>query len=100
LNNTIKINIYRIVQESLQNVNKYAQATKVKIQILQEENYLTLTIADNGIGFDTNLKKKGIGVQNMLSRAREMNGEFDIQSKRGKGTTIIVKIPKGAIATM
>ncbi len=93
LSNTIKINIYRIVQEGLQNMNKYAQASKVKISIKSTPGGLALVIADNGIGFDTNLKRKGIGVQNMISRANEMRGELNIQSKKGKGTTLSVDIP-------
>lgn len=93
LSNTIKINLYRIVQEALQNMNKYAQATKVKIAIKASPVGLTLVIADNGIGFDTNLKRKGIGIQNMNSRANEMQATLDIQSKKGKGTTLTVEIP-------
>lgn len=93
LSNTIKINIYRIVQEGLQNMNKYAQASKVKISIKSTPGGLALVIADNGIGFDTSLKRKGIGVQNMISRANEMRGELNIQSKKGKGTTLSVDIP-------
>jgi signal transduction histidine kinase len=48
---------------------------------------------DDGIGFDVNTKKKGIGLQNMQSRVDECEGKFEIKSKKGKGTTTIVSVP-------
>jgi signal transduction histidine kinase len=91
--NSVKINLYRIIQESLQNINKYANATNVKVELKKQENNIILTIADDGVGFNVNLKKKGIGLQNMISRAKECKGEFNVKSKKGEGTTITVTIP-------
>ncbi|MEN9909293.1 MAG: hypothetical protein RLZZ540_2442 [Bacteroidota bacterium] len=91
--NSVKINLYRIIQESLQNINKYANATNVKVELKKQENNIVLTITDDGVGFNVNLKKKGIGLQNMISRAKECNGEFNVKSKKGEGTTITVTIP-------
>ncbi|MBA0885391.1 tetratricopeptide repeat-containing sensor histidine kinase [Flavobacterium undicola] len=91
--NSVKINLYRIIQESLQNINKYANATNVKVELKKQENSIILTITDDGVGFNVNLKKKGIGLQNMISRAKECNGEFNVKSKKGEGTTITVTIP-------
>jgi signal transduction histidine kinase len=54
---------------------------------------LLLQISDDGIGFNVNKKKKGIGLQNMLSRINECNGTFEIKSKKGEGTIIIVTVP-------
>lgn len=91
--NAVKINLYRIIQESLQNINKYANATTVKVELKKQENTIVLTISDDGVGFNVNLKKKGIGLQNMISRAKDCNGDFNVKSKKGEGTTITVSIP-------
>lgn len=91
--NSVKINLYRIIQESLQNINKYASATTVRVELKKQGNNIELTIVDDGVGFNVNLKKKGIGLQNMISRAKECNGEFNVKSKKGEGTTITVVIP-------
>ncbi|MFA9195569.1 ATP-binding protein [Flavobacterium sp. FBOR7N2.3] len=93
--NSVKINLYRIIQESLQNINKYANASTIKVELKKQENNIILTITDNGVGFNVNLKKKGIGLQNMISRAKECKGEFNVQSKKDEGTTITVSIPIG-----
>ncbi|MFC5681922.1 tetratricopeptide repeat-containing sensor histidine kinase [Flavobacterium sp. MAHUQ-51] len=91
--NSVKINLYRIIQESLQNINKYANATTINVELKRKDNTIVLTITDDGAGFNANLKKKGIGLQNMISRAKECKGEFHVQSKIGEGTTITVSIP-------
>lgn len=93
INNTTKINMYRMLQESLQNINKYAKATQINVEFKKIEENLVLTILDNGEGFDVNKKNKGIGVQNMISRTHECNGIIDISSIKGTGTSIIITIP-------
>ncbi|NDP27704.1 MAG: tetratricopeptide repeat protein [Flavobacterium sp.] len=93
MSNAIKINLYRIIQESLQNINKYANADSIKVELKKEIDNLFLQISDDGIGFNVNRKKKGIGLQNMHSRINECNGTFEIKSKKGEGTMIIVTVP-------
>lgn len=93
VSNSIKINLYRIIQESLQNTNKYANARLIRVELKKAEDDLELTISDDGIGFNAKVKKKGIGLQNMLSRTKECNGLFDIRSEKGKGTIITVTVP-------
>jgi signal transduction histidine kinase len=93
MSNAVKINLFRIIQESLQNINKYANADFITIQLTKQENDLLLVISDNGIGFNSKLKKKGIGIQNMLSRTNECSGVFNIKSKKGEGTIITVTFP-------
>ncbi|MBP7470655.1 MAG: tetratricopeptide repeat protein, partial [Flavobacterium sp.] len=93
VSNAVKINLYRIVQESLQNINKYAKAENVKIEFKKETDHLFLQITDDGIGFNVNRGKKGIGLQNMLSRINECKGTFEIKSKIGEGTIITVTVP-------
>jgi signal transduction histidine kinase len=93
ISNANKINLYRIIQESLQNINKYANAKAIKVEFKKEIDYLFLQISDDGIGFNVNKAKKGIGLQNMLSRINECNGTFEIRSKKGEGTIITVTVP-------
>jgi signal transduction histidine kinase len=91
--NTTKINLYRMLQEALQNCNKYANAAKIEVvfELIQES--IQLIISDNGNGFDAKSKKKGIGLQNMVSRTNECKGKLDVDSTKGLGTTIKILIP-------
>ena len=91
--NAVKINLYRIIQESLQNINKYANASAIQVEIRKQDDNIVLAITDNGDGFNVKVKKKGIGMQNMLSRTKECNGTFNVKSKKGEGTSITVIIP-------
>lgn len=91
--NSVKINLYRIIQESLQNCNKYANATIIKVELKKKDDSIVLLIKDNGIGFNVKTKKKGIGLQNMISRTNECEGQFEITSVKEQGSTIIVTIP-------
>jgi signal transduction histidine kinase len=93
IDNTVKINIYRILQESLQNCNKYANATKIKVEFKKQNDNLVLKISDDGVGFNTNRAKKGIGLQNIKTRTIECEGTLEIKSKKEEGTTIIIVIP-------
>lgn len=93
INNSIKINMYRMLQEGLQNINKYANAKNIAVEIKADEENVCLKIKDDGIGFDVNKKSKGIGVQNMISRTHECQGTIDINSEKDKGTQIVITIP-------
>ena len=93
LEGDIKINAYRIVQESLQNCVKHAQCENASVNFECEGNTLKLSVQDDGVGFDMNKGKRGIGLRNIISRVKKVNGTFDIDSKKGKGTTIKVNIP-------
>jgi len=93
INDNIKINLYRILQEALQNIIKYAHASSVEIEFKLKGNTLNLLIKDNGKGFDIFEKRKGIGIKNMKSRVRKLNGTFEINSTFNKGTVIFVSCP-------
>jgi signal transduction histidine kinase len=93
IDNTIKINIYRILQESLQNCNKYANASKIKVEFKKQNENIILKISDDGIGFDTNRAKKGIGLQNIKTRTIECEGTLEIKSKKEEGTSMMLVIP-------
>ena len=89
----IKMNVYRIIQEAFNNINKYANATKIGLALDVDEGFLYLEINDNGTGFNVKKVKNGIGLKNMKSRAEAMKGEIFIASEKGKGTNIKLKIP-------
>jgi signal transduction histidine kinase len=93
VNNTVKINLYRIIQEGLQNINKYAKANTINVSINGNKEAVFLVLEDDGIGFEVNKKSKGIGLQNMISRTQECEGIIDIKSNKGKGTAITITIP-------
>lgn len=88
-----KLNMFRIVQEQLNNILKHAKATKVAINLSQTKKYLKLAIDDNGIGFDTCKKQTGIGLDNIKSRAAYYNGIADFDSQPGNGCRLTVTVP-------
>ncbi|MFV8374852.1 tetratricopeptide repeat-containing sensor histidine kinase [Flavobacterium sp. LB1P62] len=93
LSNAVKINLYRIIQESLQNINKYANANTIKVDLKKRGDDLFLSIKDDGIGFNVNKAKRGIGIQNIQSRTKECDGTVEIKSNIGEGTTITITVP-------
>lgn len=92
IDNTVKINLYRIIQESFQNINKYAKAKNILVSLQKDKENLKLLITDDGIGFDVLKKSKGIGIQNIETRVKSCHGKFDIKSKKGEGTSIQISI--------
>lgn len=88
-----KLNIYRIVQEQLNNILKHAKAKKVTIMLSQNSHSIMLSVTDNGVGFDTAKKQKGIGVDNIKSRAAHYNGTACFTSQPGHGCKLEVVFP-------
>ncbi len=87
------LNLYRIVQEFVQNTIKYAEATEVSVTFTREKDSFLLTIADNGIGFDVKEHQfSGNGLGNMQKRCEECAGQFAIHSNKN-GTQLTCKIP-------
>ncbi len=93
LSNKNKIHIYRIIQESIHNIYKHANATLLKIGFDLKKNVICLTISDNGSGFDVNKTKTGIGLKNINARVKEVNGEIIITSEKNIGTTVKINVP-------
>jgi signal transduction histidine kinase len=89
----LQLNIFRIVQEQLNNVLKHAKATQASISLTRHANEIILLISDNGEGFDTLKDKKGVGLINITNRAELYHGKVMIVSKPGKGVQLKVVLP-------
>lgn len=87
------IQIYRIVQEAIQNSLKYAYPSQILVSVSQSKNDLQLTIKDDGTGFVESEIKAGNGLYNMRKRAEELGGTLAIQSEAGKGTSVTLVLP-------
>ena len=93
LNPDKKITVLRIVQEQLKNVLKYSKATLVNIDLHSRNEKVSLVIKDNGIGFDPEQTRQGIGLFNIKERAQSHNGFADLQAAEGCGCTLSVSLP-------
>jgi two-component system sensor histidine kinase UhpB len=93
VNSDMQTNLYRIVQEQLTNILKHAQADKVKITVRLTKKLIKLCIADNGIGFDPDSLKDGIGLENIKRRAEMFSGKLKLKSSPGNGCEMIVELP-------
>ncbi|WP_019156621.1 histidine kinase [Robertmurraya massiliosenegalensis] len=95
----IETTIYRLIQESLTNITKYAQASSVSAIVLSTNQQISVMIEDDGVGFDTSTvlnsdpSKEHLGLLGMLERISLFNGTLEIESEPGEGTTILAKIP-------
>lgn len=94
----VEIAIYRIIQESFNNISKYAEASDVSLDLYRKDNFVYVRVKDNGIGFDveaSNKSKKtghGFGLLNMKERAELVGGKVEIISNPGKGTELLLEI--------
>ncbi|MEG4105888.1 sensor histidine kinase [Microcoleus sp. S13_C5] len=93
LSQEINTTLYRIVQESLTNIHKHADATMVTVGLQQHAGQIYLSIADNGKGFDPAQNTTGFGLQGMRERVAAAGGQFAIYSKSGNGCRISVSLP-------
>ena len=95
----LKVVVYRVLQEALNNVGKHSEATRVGLQLDKEDNRLRLTVTDNGRGFDPAEKLSdssavgGFGLAGMRDRTMLCDGKFEIASAKGKGTTVRISLP-------
>ena len=90
LSKCLKTCILRIIQEQVNNIIKYAEASEIKLKIKQQNGLFELWIEDNGKGFDVKAKRKGIGINNIISRAQTFNGTVTIDSEPGRGCVLYV----------
>jgi PAS domain S-box-containing protein len=95
----VELHLFRIVQEAVTNIEKYARAESVKLQIRFQGDLVVLKIQDDGCGFDDKTvqagkkTRHGLGLTNMRERALSLGGTYEIKSARGSGTTIVVRVP-------
>jgi ligand-binding sensor domain-containing protein/signal transduction histidine kinase len=85
--------IYRVTQESLANVARHSHAKRVDISLMYNGGSLQLSLADDGCGFDMNLKGHGLGLRSIRERVSSIHGTVQFQSAPGQGTRIIVQVP-------
>lgn len=88
-----KTTVLRIVQEQLNNVIKYSQATEVTVCLSLEQDRMQVSITDNGIGFDACSKRSGIGLTNIYDRVATCQGTVELQTAKGKGCFLSVSLP-------
>ncbi|MBT8272324.1 MAG: tetratricopeptide repeat protein [Bacteroidia bacterium] len=93
LSNKTKIHVYRMLQETMQNIYKHANANHIKISFQLKNNVILLMVEDDGDGFNTGKARKGIGIKNFESRASEIGGKVEIFSKIGHGTRVKIHVP-------
>lgn len=89
----VQLALYRVCQEAISNILKYADASEVIVQLSQSTNSIQLTIEDNGKGFDPNVVQYGLGIKNMQNRMQLINASITIDSKPNHGTTILALCP-------
>ena len=93
LTDDLKLNIFRIIQESTNNILNYASAKNISVSISEKDEILDIIVADDGVGFDVAGKRKGIGISNIIHRAESYSGTAEIKSKPGEGSIFAIKIP-------
>lgn len=86
-----EINLFRIIQEMMNNTIKYASASEIKIELKHGDEYLVLTYADNGSGFESEKVKHGLGLRNIEARAKFYNGHYFMNSDVSRGTSFSLR---------
>ena len=87
------MNIYRIIQEAVNNSIKYSEASKIEVKINKLNQSISISIVDNGKGFDISKVELGNGLNNMKKRAKEIQGELMIVSDKGEGVNVELQLP-------
>jgi PAS domain S-box-containing protein len=93
IHESIKLTLFRIIQEQLNNIIKYAQATSVEIKIYNDTSEVHMQIKDNGVGFDPKQKGSGVGITNIHNRVESYNGKVKIESSPGQGCRLVLNVP-------
>jgi signal transduction histidine kinase len=94
----IKICIYRVVQEALQNAATHAHAKHAQVLLKREPHSIVVEISDDGAGFQPE-RTRGMGILGLEERVRQLGGTFFIQSARGKGTIVHAELPLDALGS-
>ena len=88
--------VYRSVQEALTNCVRHARASRIAVDVNRHADGFTVTVADNGVGFDVAQRGNGLGLRGIEERVRELHGVLTIKSAPGAGTTLTMKVPLSA----
>jgi signal transduction histidine kinase len=91
----IEQSVFRIMQEALANVARHSRASSVEIALVYANNAVTLSVTDDGRGFDVGAKRSGFGLSSMQERAEALGGHLTVQSAPGKGTSVSCTVPIG-----
>lgn len=91
---TIETHVYRIAQELVTNCVRHAHCARVHINLIDDGTYLSLTVEDDGLGFDTSAQSYGIGLRNIASRVSILRGTLTVESSQTSGTLVHIEIPK------
>lgn len=92
MENQLEIVVYRIVHELVNNALKYSEATHILVHIVQDRDRISITVEDNGKGFDTSAPTIGTGLQNIRTRVAALEGNMDIFSTQNEGTEVHVEL--------
>lgn len=94
LSNSLEIGIFRIIQELITNIIKHAKATQAIITLTNHGDFINIIVEDNGVGFEPNNNASdGMGLASIKKKVAYFNGEFDIDSQKGIGTTVLIDLP-------
>jgi two-component system sensor histidine kinase UhpB len=94
---SVQLTLYRVIQESLTNISRHAQANKVQVELIEHASDIQLNVIDDGQGFDLKGAKVGFGLAGMKERIFSLNGEFDIQTEVSQGVSLKISIPKDEV---
>ena len=87
------LNLYRLIQELINNSLKHAEAKEILVQLNKDDEQIVVMVEDDGKGYDHQNVKEGMGSENLRSRINFLKGELSIQSKPGEGTSSLITIP-------
>jgi signal transduction histidine kinase len=98
LDSAVEVELYRIVQEALNNAVRHARAETIEVEIDAKDGGITITVRDDGVGFDPDaraIRERRLGLTSMRERAARLGGRFSIETARETGTTVRVEVPGG-----
>ncbi len=98
LDSTVEVELYRIVQEALNNALRHAQADTVEVDVDARDGLVTIIVRDDGVGFDPGaraIRERRLGLTSMRERAERLGGTFRVESSPGAGTAVSVEVPGG-----
>jgi signal transduction histidine kinase len=93
ISNITKMNLYRIIQETVHNINKHAKAQKGIINLIMDRKNICLSVIDDGVGIELSTNEQGIGLKNIEHRVKQLKGKLNIHTKSNSGTSINISLP-------